>query len=120
MSMYSELLSVLYVGVDPNDMPASHEELVVILLQCRRRLKQRSPALEHNIAEDLAIELDHDRMLLQLCSAMGIEHDPGRFEYPIAERRRLEEALRRRGVEFRPTDHDEGKGSDVPCAEVAL
>jgi hypothetical protein len=102
--MYSELLSVLYVGVDPNDMPASHEELVVILLQCRRRLNHRSTSDEHNVAEDLAIELDHDRMLLRLCSAMGIDHDPGRFVKPLVERRRLEEALRRRGIEFHPTD----------------
>ena len=31
------------------------------------------------LTEDLALELDHDRMLLRLCSAMGIESDPTRF-----------------------------------------
>jgi hypothetical protein len=110
--MYSELLSVLYFGVDPVEMPASHEELVVILLQCRHRLSQRSTAEEQNIADDLALELDHDRMLLRLCSAMGIEHDPGLFVHPMTERRRLEEALRHRGVEFHPVAYEGARGPD--------
>jgi hypothetical protein len=54
------------------------------------------------VAEDLARELDHDRILLSLCAAMSIDHDPARFVNPIAERARLEELLRARGIEFEP------------------
>ena len=38
MSMYSELLSGLCADIDPLPLPPSRDELVVILLQCRRRL----------------------------------------------------------------------------------
>jgi hypothetical protein len=33
---------------------------------------------------------------------MDVDHDPARFVNPISERRRLEEILRRRGVEIDP------------------
>jgi len=33
---------------------------------------------------------------------MSIDHDPARFVNPIAERARLEELLRARGIEFDP------------------
>jgi hypothetical protein len=103
MSMYSELLGGLCADVDPLPLPNSREELVVILLQCRRRLHGHSPA-EHAMAEDLALELDHDRMLLRLCTAMGIESDPSRFANPLAERQRLEDLLHIAGVDFRTLD----------------
>jgi hypothetical protein len=57
---------------------------------------------KHVVAEDLARELDHDRILLSLCAAMSIDHDPARFVNPISERRRLEQMLRERGIEFDP------------------
>ncbi len=103
MSMYSELLCGLCADVDPLPLPTSRDELVVILLQCRRRLHGHSAA-EHVMAEDLALELDHDRMLLRLCTAMGIENDPSRFANPLAERQRLEGLLRGAGVDFRTLD----------------
>jgi hypothetical protein len=103
--MYSELLCGLCADVDPVELPASREELVVILLQCRRRMNGHG-ALDdaHVMAEDLALELDHDRMLLRLCTAMGIESDPSRFVNPLAERDRLEGLLRRAGIDFRTLD----------------
>jgi hypothetical protein len=105
MSMYSELLCGLCADVDPVELPNSRQELVVILLQCRRRLNGHG-ALDdtHVMAEDLALELDHDRMLLRLCTAMGIESDPSRFVNPLAERGRLEGLLRRSGIDFRTLD----------------
>jgi hypothetical protein len=108
MSMYSELLSGLCADVDPVQLPASRDELVVILLQCRRRLQGHEHGIDHELdhvmAEDLALELDHDRMLLRLCAAMEIESDPSRFVNPLAERARLEALLRRAGVDFRTLD----------------
>ena len=44
MSMYSELLGGLCADVDPLPLPNSRDELVVILLQCRRRLNGHSAA----------------------------------------------------------------------------
>jgi hypothetical protein len=104
--MYSELLTGLcQEQPEPVPLPSARQDLVVILLQCRRRLNGHG--LEnggHVIAEDLALELDHDRMLLRLCDAMGIESDPSRFSNPLAERERLEEQLRSAGVDFRTLD----------------
>ena len=102
--MYSELLGGLCADVDPLPLPNSRDELVVILLQCRRRLNGHERDAEHVMAEDLALELDHDRMLLRLCTAMGIESEPGRFANPLVERERLEDLLRSAGVDFRTLD----------------
>ena len=102
--MYSELLCGLCADMDPVELPASRDELVVVLLQCRRRLEGLDPEDGHLMAEDLALELDHDRMLLRLCSAMGIESEPDRFANPLVERERLEARLREVGVDFRTLD----------------
>jgi hypothetical protein len=102
--MYSELLAGLCADVDPLPLPVSQDELVVILLQFRRRMVGHGPEGEHIMAEDLALELDHDRMLLRLCTALGIESEPDRFANPLAERERLEARLRAAGVDFRTLD----------------
>jgi hypothetical protein len=102
--MYSELLAGLCADVDPLPLPVSKDELVVILLQFRRRMVGHGSDGEHIMAEDLALELDHDRMLLRLCTALGIESEPDRFSNPLAERERLEERLREAGVDFRTLD----------------
>jgi hypothetical protein len=100
--MYSELLSDLCLSTDPDEIPASPEELVADLQQCRLRLHRRATVQKHVVAEDLARELDHDRILLSLCAALDVEHDPARFINPESERARLEEILRQRGIEFDP------------------
>jgi hypothetical protein len=92
--MYSELLAELCGDVDPLPLPVSRDELVVILLQTRRRLNDQGGEVDHLMAEDLALELDHDRMLLRLCTAVGIESEPQRFGNPLVERERLEQRLR--------------------------
>ena len=102
--MYSELLSGLCAEVDPLPLPVSRDELVVILLQCRRRMDGEGGDGEHIMSEDLALELDHDRMLLRLCTALGIETAPARFGNPLVERERLENLLREVGVDFRTLD----------------
>jgi hypothetical protein len=99
--MYSELLGGLCADVHPVQLPASREELIVVLLQCRRRLRGHEVDDRQVMAEDLALELDHDRMLLRLSRAVGIETDPSRFDNPLAERARLEGRLRSVGIDFR-------------------
>ena len=76
----------------------------MILLQCRRRMNEHGGEGDHIMTEDLALELDHDRMLLRLCTAMGIETEPERFGNPLVERERLEQRLREVGVDFRTLD----------------
>ena len=103
--MYSELLSRVCAETDPLvRLPTSRDELVVILLQCRRRFHVHGGDQGHDLAEELALELDRDRMLIRLCSAMGIKSDPSRFVNPLVERARLEASLRQRGVDFRTLD----------------
>jgi hypothetical protein len=104
MSMYSELLSELCADMDPVELPTSRDELVVVLLQCRRRLRGHGIDSGQAMAEELALELDHDRMLLRLCEAMGIQSEPARFTNPLVERSRLEALLRGTGVDFRTLD----------------
>jgi hypothetical protein len=104
MSMYSELLSGVCAEVDPLPLPSSRDDLVVILLQYRQGLFSRERGRGSFMTEDLALELDHDRMLLRLCTALGIESDPSCFANPLAERRRLEDLLRDAGVDFRTLD----------------
>jgi hypothetical protein len=110
--MYSELLSVLYAGVDSSDLPPTQEELILILLQCRSRLHRQSDDGAQYMADELAFQLDHDRTLLLLCQAVGIEHDPARFVQASSERRRLEEALRLRGITLPRAVEEEGNEAD--------
>jgi len=98
--MYSELLSALCSGTKPPDQEPSQGQLVVVLLRCRHRLRRRVIDNRHMTADDLALELDHDRHLLWLCAAMGIDDDPAKFVNRASERQVLEEALRRRGVDL--------------------
>ncbi len=77
---------------------------MVILLQYRQGLHAQGPSRGSFMTEDLALELDHDRMLLRLCTALDIESDPSRFANPLAERGRLEGLLRDAGVDFRTLD----------------
>ena len=100
MSMYSELLSELCADLDPVRLPTSRDEFVEILLQCRRRLHAHRADPGHAMAEGLALELDHDRMLIRLCSVVGIRSDATEFVNPLVERARLEALLRQKGVDF--------------------
>ncbi len=109
--MYSELLSDLYAH-EP-EIPESEETLVMVLRLCRRRLRRREIAAKHGLAEDLALELDHDRTLLRLCAYLHIDHDPARFITPLSERRRLEQALRLRGIDIGASGESENLDPNI-------
>ncbi len=98
MSMYSDLLGGACTDLEAVRLPPSRTELVVILLQRRRRAQP--PEQRRDLAEDLAVELDHDRMLLRLCHASGIEAGTALFANPLPERRRLECLLGQAGIEL--------------------
>jgi hypothetical protein len=98
--MYSELLAELYERTRPGQDPASPDPLTMELLRCRRRLRHNPGDPWRMTVNDLAFELDYDCHLLRLCAALGVEHDPTRFENSAYERRRLEGELRRRGIDL--------------------
>ncbi len=100
MSIYSELLVCLCADLDPVGLPPGRGELVVILLQRRRPGRGHEIDGRHDMAEELALELDRDLMLLRLCTAVGIETDPALFACPLPERKRLEGLLGEAGVDF--------------------
>ncbi|HVB91890.1 MAG TPA: hypothetical protein VND70_07295 [Acidimicrobiales bacterium] len=106
MTMYSELLGALSVDGGPVVLAESQEELVISLRQCRRRLSGHAADEGPILAEDLALDLDYDRLLLRLCSALSIAFDPELFEEAASERQRLEELLRERGVDVRPPGNE--------------
>jgi hypothetical protein len=100
VSMYSELLGRLCAGLDPVRLPPFRDELVVILLQSRGVGRRLTPGGRRDLTEDLALELDRDRMLMRLCATLGIETDTALFASPRPERERLEGLLGEAGVVF--------------------
>jgi hypothetical protein len=100
VSIYSELLGRLCGDLDPVRLPSSRGDVVVVLLQCRRRRRSHRSGKRHDLAEDLALELEHDRTLVRLCSSLGIETDTELFASPLPERERLEGLLCEAGVDF--------------------
>ncbi len=99
--MYSELLGRLCAGLDPVRLPPWRDELVVILLQRRDDGRRPISGSRRDLTEDLAFELDRDRMLVRLCTACGIETDTALFACPRPERERLERLLCEAGTVFR-------------------
>jgi hypothetical protein len=117
--MYSELLGRLCAGSDPVRLPPWRDELVVVLLQEHGEGRRLASGLSHDLTEDLALELDRDRMLVRLCAALGIETDTALFSCPVPERERLERLLFEAGIVFcaltdnRRADHRQGDRREV-------
>jgi hypothetical protein len=98
MSMYRDLLAGAWgerrtVFPGDRDVEALRAELTVLRMSGLRPLA-RNPAV--NIVD----EMKYDLLLLELCRALDIEHDPSAFDPPLVERARLEAALRDAGVDL--------------------
>jgi hypothetical protein len=52
------------------------------------------------VACNIALELEYDLTLMRLCELLAIEHGVDRFEQPVLERQRLEEAVQAQGVDL--------------------
>ena len=97
--MYSELLRKI-VGERREAFRAATDLQLQILLQ-ENRNKMGAPSARPvdtrggrpDAAAELALQLEYDLVLLELCRARGIASDPDRFGRPLLERRRLERAL---------------------------
>jgi hypothetical protein len=100
--MYVELLkSVIGDGPDADALPTGELVLEVVRRRSLARVagSGKGPGL---VPTAVADQLGYDMALVQLCRRLGIGVDLGSFDRPIAERRRLEEALQVRGVPVGP------------------
>jgi hypothetical protein len=109
MSMYSNLLAASLESSSSEGMSASPqppEEMLVHLLECRRRLAAAcDPGRAPVSADNLAVHLDYDRALVDFCRVRGIDTDPSRFAVLHRERHRLEKALLRIGVDLEALEY---------------
>jgi hypothetical protein len=110
MSMYSELLTAS-LAAQPNieSERGTPSHLLAHLMWCRQRLEGSVSRSRREPEVDLAANLDYDVALLRLCTARGIDSEPGRFAIPLLERRRLEMELRECGINLEIL----GRGEEV-------
>jgi hypothetical protein len=106
--MYRDLLmAAMQVERWPDDGPdgPSSEALVVCLTDYRDRLRapgiggRRGPPAT-GVAFDIALQIEYDLTLMRLCELLAIEHGVDRFDQPVLERQRLEEAVQAQGVDL--------------------
>ena len=100
VSIYSELLVGLCADLDPLRLPPDRDELVVILLQRRRTGRGHEIDERHDIADELALELDRDRMLLRLCHGRRDRDRPRPLRQPAARAPAPRRVARRGGGRF--------------------
>ncbi len=100
MSMYTQLLDAAF-GERAHETVDPDESGTIETARRRRRELQRDtpPATDADaVPVVLAREIGYDIALLELAGMMGIDTDPSRFEQPLCERARLEQALLDRGI----------------------
>ncbi len=97
MSMYTQLLCAAF-GQRPH--VSDEATAVAEVLRCRFELEEGvSPGPDPAaVPVVLALQIGYDVALLELACLVGIETDPNRFEQPELERKRVERALRERGI----------------------
>jgi hypothetical protein len=103
MSMYRDLLAVAVQAGDwGEDGRPSSDVLLAHLADCRERLAAQGPGAGPlpGVVGDLALQLEYDLTLMQLCIVVGVDHDIERFDQPVFERQRLERALHDQGVDL--------------------
>jgi hypothetical protein len=97
--MYSELLRRAVAGQGDGLRSATDQQLQTLLEERRSKMGPWSAGpVDANggrpdAAAEIALQLEYDLVLLELCRARGIASDPDRFSQPVLERRRLERAL---------------------------
>jgi hypothetical protein len=108
MSMYTQLLDAAFGQRGPVVVRPSKRSALDAVRRSRGARHEDAPPRSDPDAVPavLAREIAYDVALLQLAEAWGIETDLGRFEQPLQERARLEQALRERGIMLRDTTSD--------------
>ena len=99
MSMYSQLLASAWQDRAAAGAGEDLGEMVARLVELRARVGSLT---DDPVASDLALQLELDLVLLSLCVQVGLEADPSQFDRPLVGRRKVEEELRRRGIDVGP------------------
>jgi len=101
MSIYSELLASAEGQRTPEeDGPVVGDAVLSQVLACRSQIDGRPPGVgDDQLIGDLADNIAYDLALVSLCRSRGIGVDLARFDRPLVERRRLEEELKRLGLD---------------------
>jgi len=100
MSMYTQLLNAA-VGQEPGrEHKLTRDVAVSEARRCHEELLDGAPpGLDPDtVPVVLALEIGYDVALIRLAGLLGIETDPGRFEQPARERKRLEERFDSIGI----------------------
>jgi hypothetical protein len=98
MTMYVDILSAALAG--EHGGPTTSEGLFSAAILCRTRMLDSRRRRRGSAESQLAYEVDYDRALINLCTALGIDTQPGRFAQPAEERSRLEQALAAAGEDL--------------------
>jgi hypothetical protein len=107
MTMYVDLISAALAG--ESGVPTTTEGLLAAAVICRGRMLDDRRGRGRSAEGHLASEVDYDRSLIHLCTALGIDARAVCFAQPAYERARLEEALAVAGESL--TGHAAGPGS---------
>lgn len=99
MSLYADLLEEV-LRSHAGDASVAEPAMILEQLRAQRRRLGAPGPTPFDITGEVAEQVCYDLMLLRLCAAIGVEHAPARFAQPEVERRRLEEDLRRRGIDL--------------------
>jgi hypothetical protein len=99
-SIYVELLAAALSQRERSEDPPSIGEASLQLVRKRRRINwdDRPASGGDRVTLALVDEVAYDMALVQCARCLGIDCDPGRFERPLEERRRLEGELASRGI----------------------
>jgi hypothetical protein len=100
MSMYTQLLDAAFGQRAPVLVRPTEHDALSAVRRCRRELQRDTPPATDPDAVPvvLAREIGYDVALLELAEILGIETDSRRFEQPLLERARLEQAFLDRGI----------------------
>jgi hypothetical protein len=101
MTMYVDILSAALEG--ENVGPSTREGLFAAAIACRARMLDSRRRRGDPAEQQLVCEVDYDRALINLCTALGIDAPTGQFAHPAGERSRLELALAAAGEDLAGT-----------------
>jgi hypothetical protein len=109
MSMYTQLLDAAFGQRAPVLVRPTEPDALNAARRCRRELQQEAPPATDPDAVPvvLAREIGYDVALLELAEILGIETDSSRFEQPLLERARLEQALLDLGIALQSSSESE-------------
>ena len=96
--MYVELLSAALANDQQGTL--NREDAHISAVDCRSRMLESRGRRDRSAERELASEVNYDRSLINLCTALGIAADSRHFVQPAPERARLEIVLAEAGEDL--------------------